>query len=51
MKTLSPTLVAYALKVGATERERKQLADATFLGLKIGAILFLVLLAIGLLTH
>ena len=48
---LNSTLVAHALKERASQHERHKLAEAAYLGLKIGAVIFLVLLAIGLLTN
>ena len=48
---LDSTLVAHALRERASQRERHKLAEAAYLGLKIGAVVFLVLLAMDVLAN
>ena len=47
---LNSTLVAHALRERASQCERHEFAEAVYIGLKIGAVIFLVLLAMDVLT-
>lgn len=48
---LDATSIVYALRTGATKKSRNDFANAIVLGFKIGAVLFLILLAIDLITR
>jgi hypothetical protein len=48
-RTLDAASVAYALKTGATGRSRKEFADAIWIGFKLGALIFFLLMVVDML--